>query len=155
MRAGRPGATRFPLPLSGWVRGGYAFLGTEYGGTWSPPSSQWTRLSVTFTTGPATTDVRVYVHGWYAQALFAADDLMLAGPDSRTTVPVPPADLAPSETTSHSVRLAPGSSHAYAVPAVDTAGESRPCTATGAGSPGATDLRTWPRTSPPASTPSR
>jgi hypothetical protein len=91
--------------LSGWVRGGYAFLGTEFGGTWSPPSGQWTRLSVTFATGPATTQVRVHVHGWYAQAAFGADDLVLSGPDSTSTVPVPPADLAPSETTSHSVRL--------------------------------------------------
>ncbi|MFC5001610.1 fibronectin type III domain-containing protein [Dactylosporangium cerinum] len=98
----RPSAT---YTLSGWVRGGYAFLGTELGGTWAPPSGQWTRLSVTFTTGPTTTDVRVHVHGWYAQAAFAADDLVLSGPDSRTTVPVPPIDLAPSETTSHSVRL--------------------------------------------------
>lgn len=147
--------------LSGWVRGGYAFLGTEYGGTWSPPSGQWTRLSVTFATGPATTNVRVYVHGWYAQAPFGADDLVLSGPDSQTTVPVPPTDLAPSETTSHSLRLAwtgspgasryriyedgalrattassvpqvvltglaPGSSHTYAVSAVDAAGESAP-----------------------------
>ncbi|MGI5181417.1 fibronectin type III domain-containing protein [Dactylosporangium sp. CA-152071] len=91
--------------VSGWVRGGYAFLGTELGGTWSPPSGQWTRLSVPFTTGPATTTVRVYVHGWYAQAAFEADDLVLSGPDSPSTVPAPPTDLSPSETTSHSVRL--------------------------------------------------
>jgi hypothetical protein len=147
--------------LSGWVRGGYAFLGTEHGGTWSPPSAQWTRLSVAFTTGPSTRDVRVYVHGWYAQAPFGADDLLLTGPDSQTTVPLPPADLAPSETTSQSVRLAwtaspgasryglyqdgalraitassepaaavaglaPGSSHTFAVSAVNAAGESAP-----------------------------
>jgi hypothetical protein len=99
----RPGSS---YTISGWVRGGYAFLGTEYGGTWSPPSGQWTRLSVAFTTGPTTRDVRVYVHGWYAQAPFGADDLVLSGPDSPTTIPVPPSDLAPSETTSHSVRLA-------------------------------------------------
>jgi hypothetical protein len=91
--------------LSGWVRGGYAFLGTELGGTWAPPSGQWTRLSVTFTTGPSTTSVRVHAHGWYAQAAFSVDDLALAGPDSLTTVPVPPTDLAPTETTSQSVRL--------------------------------------------------
>jgi hypothetical protein len=152
----RPGSS---YTLSGWVRGGYAFLGTELGGTWSPPSGQWTRLSVTFTTGPATRDVRVYVHGWYAQAQFLADDLTLTGPDSLTTIPVPPADLAPAETTSQSVRLtwtgspgatryriyqdgtlrgttassepsvvvaglAPGSSHTFAVSALNAAGES-------------------------------
>lgn len=98
----RPGSS---YTLSGWVRGGYTFLGTEHGGTWSPPSALWTRLSVTFATGPATTSVRVHVHGWYAQAAFGADDLVLCGPDSPSTVPVPPVDLAPSETTSHSVRL--------------------------------------------------
>ncbi|MFF5231874.1 fibronectin type III domain-containing protein [Dactylosporangium sp. NPDC000521] len=98
----RPGSS---YTVSGWVRGGYAFLGSEFGGTWSPPTGQWTRLSVPFTTGPATTTVRVYVHGWYAQAAFEADDLVLAGPDSTGTVPAPPTDLAPSETTSHSVRL--------------------------------------------------
>lgn len=97
----RPGSS---YTLSGWVRGGYAFLGTEHGGTWSPPSGQWTRLSVAFSTGPATTSVRVYVHGWYAQAAFSADDLTLSGPDSSSTVPAPPADLAPSETCSDSRR---------------------------------------------------
>ena len=159
----RPNST---YTLSGWVRGGYAFIGTEFGGTWSPPGSQWTRLSVTIATSPSTVDVRVYVHGWYAQDLFAADDLVLAGPDSRTTIPAQPTDLAPSETTSHSTRLtwtgspgasryriyqdgvlristansepsavltglAPGSSHTFAVSAVDSAGESAPSESVG------------------------
>ncbi|MEE1821198.1 hypothetical protein PUR61_03145, partial [Streptomyces sp. BE20] len=32
---------------------------------WTPGGSGWHQLSTTFTTGPATTGVTVYLHGWY------------------------------------------------------------------------------------------
>src|SRR5262249_46336341 len=56
--------------LSAWVRGNYAFIGTtgaaSNGSTFAPSAPTYVRLSVSFTTGSATT-VQIFVHGWYAQ----------------------------------------------------------------------------------------
>ncbi|MGP3935769.1 chitinase [Nonomuraea sp. KM88] len=70
--------------LSAWVQGGYVFLGaTGTGGadpqTWGSPGAAWTRLHTTFTTGPSTTSVTVYLHGWYGQGPYLADDVVLDG----------------------------------------------------------------------------
>ena len=78
----QPNAT---YTLAGWVQGDYVFLGDSgTGGTdtdaWTPAASSWTELSASFTTGSATTSVTVYVHGWYAQPAYYADDLSLTGP---------------------------------------------------------------------------
>ncbi|MEV4412546.1 carbohydrate binding domain-containing protein [Catellatospora sp. NPDC049609] len=97
----QPGAT---YTLTAWVRGGYAFLGHDHGVAWTPPSAAWTQLSTSFT---ATADTAtVYLHGWYGQAAYQADDVVLSGPDSAARTPVAPATPIPDETTSHSVRLA-------------------------------------------------
>jgi len=71
--------------LTGWVEGNYVYLGDTGTGTsdtsnWTPAASSWTQLSTSFTTGAATTSVTIYVHGWYAQGSYHADDLSLAGP---------------------------------------------------------------------------
>ncbi|GAA1416150.1 fibronectin type III domain-containing protein [Catellatospora coxensis] len=90
--------------LSAWVRGGYAFLGHDHGVAWTPPSADWARLTTGFT---ATSDtVTVYLHGWYAQDAFTADDIVLTGPDSAVRVPAAPAAPTVGESTSHSVKLA-------------------------------------------------
>ncbi|WP_196279170.1 fibronectin type III domain-containing protein [Catellatospora vulcania] len=90
--------------LSAWVRGGYAFLGHDQGVAWTPPSAAWTRLTTGFT---ATSDtVTVYLHGWYAQDAFTADDVVLTGPDSAVRTPAAPAAPTAGETTSRSVKLA-------------------------------------------------
>ncbi|WP_282703965.1 glycoside hydrolase family 18 protein [Streptomyces sp. CC219B] len=110
----RPNST---YSLSGWVRGGYAYLGvTGTGGTdvstWTPDSTSWKQLSTTFTTGASTTSVTVYTHGWYGQAAYYADDISVYGPDGgggtdpEPTVPATPGGLAVSGTTSSSVSLA-------------------------------------------------
>ncbi|MEU3103629.1 chitinase [Streptomyces griseoflavus] len=110
----KPGST---YRLSGWVRGGYAYLGVTGTGTtdvstWTPDSGSWKELSTSFTTGSSTTSVTVYTHGWYGQAAYYADDVSVFGPDGGgggdpdPTVPGTPAGLAVSGTTSSSVSLA-------------------------------------------------
>lgn len=97
----QPGAS---YTLSAWVRGGYAFLGHDHGVAWTPPSAAWTRLTTTFT---ATADTaRIYLHGWYAQAAYVADDVVLDGPESTVRTPVAPDQPTVAETTSRSVKLA-------------------------------------------------
>ncbi|MGW1090577.1 chitinase [Streptomyces sp. NPDC002596] len=101
--------------LSGWVQGGYAYIGVTGTGTtdvstWSPDSSSWTKLSTSFTTGPSTTSVTVYIHGWYGQAAYLADDISVTGPDGGGTDPAPtipaaPAGLTVGTTTSSSIAL--------------------------------------------------
>jgi Fibronectin type III domain/Carbohydrate binding domain len=89
--------------LSAWVKGGYAFLGHDYGVIWAPPTSSWTRITTTFT--PSSSLVQIYLHGWYQGDAFEADDVVLAGPESGLRSPVAPTDLVPQETTSHSLKL--------------------------------------------------
>ncbi|MFE2089548.1 chitinase [Streptomyces sp. NPDC059460] len=102
--------------LSGWVQGGYAYIGVTGTGTtdvstWSPDSSSWTKLSTSFTTGPSTTSVTVYLHGWYGQAAYLADDISVTGPDGgggtdpAPTIPAAPAGLTVGTTTSSSIAL--------------------------------------------------
>lgn len=95
--------------LSGWVRGGYVFLGVEGAdAVWTPSAADYTRLSVTFTTGADQTSARVYVHGWYGQGTYHADDLSLDGPGGGedTEPPGVPDGLRVTGTTATSVSLA-------------------------------------------------
>ncbi|MFF8970603.1 chitinase [Streptomyces sp. NPDC014995] len=102
--------------LSAWVQGGYAYLGATGTGTtdvstWTPDSTTWKQLSTRFTTGASTTSVTVYLHGWYGQAAYLADDVSVHGPDGggggdpAPTIPAAPSGLAVSGTTSSSVSL--------------------------------------------------
>ncbi|MFC4328235.1 chitinase [Streptomyces andamanensis] len=102
--------------LSAWVQGGYTYLGATGTGTtdvstWTPDSAAWKQLSTTFTTGSSTTSVTVYLHGWYGQAAYYADDVSVSGPDGGgggdpdPTVPSTPAGLAAGNATSSSVDL--------------------------------------------------
>jgi len=103
--------------LTGWVEGDYVYLGDSgTGGSdtddWTPSAATWTELSTSFTTGAATTSVTVYIHGWYAQPVFYADDLSLTGPAGSgggggggTTPPAAPANLTVTGTTSSSASL--------------------------------------------------
>ncbi|MFF3394212.1 chitinase [Streptomyces sp. NPDC002669] len=112
--------------LSSWVQGGYAYLGASGTGTtdvstWSPGSGSWTRLTTSFKTGPNTTSVDVYTHGWYGQAAYLVDDVSVSGPDGGGStdpdpeIPAPPAGLGVGTTTSTSVALSwnavPGASN--------------------------------------------
>ncbi|MFD4606501.1 chitinase [Streptomyces sp. NPDC058440] len=101
--------------LSAWVQGGYTYLGATGTGTtdvstWTPDSAGWKQLSTTFTTGSSTTSVSVYLHGWYGQAAYYADDVSVFGPDGGGGDPAPkvpsaPGGLAVTGTTSSSVSL--------------------------------------------------
>ena len=89
--------------LSSWVQGPYVYLGTTGDGTtdvstWSN-SSSWNQLSTTFKTGASTKSVTVYLHGWYGQATYYADDVVLSGAAGATTAPpttAPPTTAPPT-----------------------------------------------------------
>ena len=95
--------------LSGWVRGSYVYLGVDGGAsTWASSPSAYSRLSVSFTTGAAQTSATIYVHGWYAQGTYQADDISLDGPGgggSDTQAPSAPTGLTSTGKTSSSVSL--------------------------------------------------
>ncbi|MCB5178438.1 chitinase [Streptomyces antimicrobicus] len=73
--------------LSAQVQGSYVHLGASGTGTqdvstWTPGSGGgWQKLSTTFTTGPSTTQVTVYTHGWYGQPAYHVDEFSVFGPD--------------------------------------------------------------------------
>ncbi|WP_340374680.1 carbohydrate binding domain-containing protein [Streptomyces sp. SS7] len=100
--------------LSGWVRGSYVYLGVDGGAsTWTSSPSAYSRLSVAFTTGSAQTSATVYVHGWYAQGTYYADDFTLDGPGGGgqdTQAPSAPTGLTSTGKTSSSVTLSWGAS---------------------------------------------
>ncbi|MFF4410880.1 carbohydrate binding domain-containing protein [Streptosporangium sp. NPDC001559] len=71
--------------LSGWVRGGYVFLGVTGTGTtdqstWTSSPAAYSQLTRTFTTGASTNSVTIYVNSWYGQGAYQADDIVLDGP---------------------------------------------------------------------------
>ncbi|MEO6082162.1 MAG: glycosyl hydrolase family 18 protein [Umezawaea sp.] len=75
--------------LSAWVQGSYTYLGvtgtsTGEKSTWTPGSGSWTRLALDFTSSSATT-VTVYLHGWYGQPPYFADDVAVDGPGTPPT----------------------------------------------------------------------
>ncbi|MFI7500151.1 carbohydrate binding domain-containing protein [Streptomyces sp. NPDC049687] len=96
--------------LSGWVRGSYVYLGVDGGAsTWTSSPSAYSQLSVSFTTGASQTSATIYVHGWYAQGTYYADDISLNGPGggggSDTQAPSTPTGLTSTGKTSSSVSL--------------------------------------------------
>ncbi|MFB7910428.1 chitinase [Kitasatospora sp. NPDC056076] len=93
--------------LSSWVQGSYVYLGARGTGggdpsTWTPGGTGWSQLSTSFTTGPGTTSVTVYLHGWYAQPAFLADDVTLLGPGGPQPSPSPTATATATGTASPS-----------------------------------------------------
>ncbi|NUR25156.1 MAG: carbohydrate-binding protein CenC [Catenulispora sp.] len=79
--------------FSGYVQGAYVYIGVTGGtSTWTPSATSWQQLSVSFTTAASQTSVQVYVHGWYAEPAYHADDLALTGPAG------PPPTTTPSTT---------------------------------------------------------
>ena len=104
----QPGAS---YSLSAWVQGNYVYLGDSGTGTsdtsaWTPSAAAWQQLTTAFTTGASTTSVTIYLHGWYAQGTYYADDVVLTGPSgSPPPSPAVPAGLAATAVTSSSVAL--------------------------------------------------
>lgn len=97
--------------LSGWVRGSYVYLGVTGGAsTWTPSAASYTQLSVSFTTGASQTSVQVYVHGWYGQPAYQADDISLDGPGGNPSGPGVPGAPSVTGTTNSSISLSWGAS---------------------------------------------
>ncbi|KJY31099.1 hypothetical protein VR45_25980 [Streptomyces sp. NRRL S-495] len=70
--------------LNATVRGPFAFVGVtgaagENASTWSG-QGDWNDLSVRVSTGPDTTELTVYFHGWYEQASYDVRRVSLTGP---------------------------------------------------------------------------
>lgn len=81
-----------PYTLSGYVRGTYVYLGASGTGTtdvstWAQSAPDWQQLTTTFRTGPSTTRVTIYTHGWYGTGAYHADDISLTGPGGETQQP--------------------------------------------------------------------
>ncbi|MFI8002801.1 chitinase [Streptomyces sp. NPDC086010] len=97
--------------LSAWVRGDYVYLGASGTGTtdvstWTQSAGAYKQLTTTFRTGPSTTSVTVYTHGWYGTPAYYADDLSLVGPGGApVTVPSTPTGLKAGTATASSVPL--------------------------------------------------
>ncbi|MFI0205495.1 chitinase [Streptomyces sp. NPDC016734] len=100
--------------LAAWVQGAYVYLGASGTGTtdvstWTQTPGAWKQLTTTFRTGPSTTSVTVYTHGWYGQPAHVTDDLSLVGPDpggpGQPRPPAAPTGLTASATSPTSVAL--------------------------------------------------
>jgi hypothetical protein len=100
--------------LSAWVEGNYVYLGDSGTGgtdtsTWTPSAAAWQQLTTSFTTGASASSVTIYLHGWYAQGTYAADDVSLTGPGGGPppppNSPPTPAGLTATGITSSSVSL--------------------------------------------------
>lgn len=93
--------------LSAWVKGSYTYLGIDGGASTWTPNADWTQLRVPITTGAATTRVTVFLHGWYGQPAYQADDVVLDGPGGTpdTSPPTVPAGLAVGDPSSSTLRL--------------------------------------------------
>ena len=69
--------------VSAWVRGNYVYLGITGGpSTWTPSATTYAQLSLSFTTAAGQTSAQLFLHGWYAQGTYNADDVVLDGPGS-------------------------------------------------------------------------
>src|SRR5262249_10298466 len=71
--------------------------------TWTPSAAGWSLLTLTFTASSST--AQVYLHGWYAQGTYFADDVTLTGQGGTPTPPPAPTGLAVTGTTTTSVSL--------------------------------------------------
>jgi chitinase len=112
--------------LSSWVQGPYVYLGTSGDGTtdvstWSN-SGSWNQLSTTFTTGASTTSVTVYLHGWYGQAAYYADDVALSGAAGATTSASASASASPTASASASASPTPTATTASPTPTATATG---------------------------------
>ncbi|MFJ5216920.1 chitinase [Streptomyces sp. NPDC088354] len=107
-----PGTT---YTYSAQVKGSYVYIGVDGGtSTWTPGTGgAYQQLSVSFTTGASQTSATVYVHGWYAQPTFWADDVSLSGPGGPTTpTPTPTPTDTPTPTPTPTDTPTGPSSHA-------------------------------------------
>ncbi|WP_086783457.1 chitinase, partial [Crossiella equi] len=100
--------------LTAWAQGSYTYLGASGTGTqdvstWAAGGNSWSQLSTSFSTGPNTTSVTVYTHGWYGTGTYYVDDVSLAGPPGSGNpdpqAPASPGGLRAPSVTASSVSL--------------------------------------------------
>ena len=85
--------------FSGDVEGSYVYLGITGGNdNWTPSATSWQQLSTSVTTGATQTSLQVYVHGWYGQPAYYADDFSLTGPGGGSS-PTTSASPTPSQSS--------------------------------------------------------
>ena len=76
--------------VTAWVRGNYVYLGVTGGASvWTTSSANYTQLTVSFTSGASQTSAELYLHGWYGQGTYHADDVSFDGPGGSATPGVP------------------------------------------------------------------
>ncbi|MEN3304189.1 MAG: hypothetical protein V7603_391 [Micromonosporaceae bacterium] len=99
--------------LSAYVNGAYVFLGVSgavSASTWTPSTGgAYSQLSVTFASGGATS-VTVFVHGWYGQGTYYADDFVMNGPGGAPSPSTTGTGTGASPTPSRSPSPSPTSS---------------------------------------------
>lgn len=95
--------------LSAHVKGSYIYLGVDGGASiWTPGTGgAYRQLSLNFTTGGSQASVTIYLHGWYAQGTYYADDVALLGPGGGDPTPSPTASPSPSTSPSPSPSPSP------------------------------------------------
>ncbi|MFC0433966.1 carbohydrate binding domain-containing protein [Kutzneria buriramensis] len=100
--------------LTAFVQGSYVYLGATGTGvnasTWTASAPSYQQLSTTFTTGASTTSVTVFVHGWYGQPAYYADDVSLTGPAG-----TPPTSTTDTTTTTTTVTPPPNTGWTHPV----------------------------------------
>ena len=121
--------------LSAWVQGNYVYLGASGTGgtdpsTWSS-NGAWNQLTTSFTTGASTTSVTVYLHGWYGQGTYYADDVSLLGPggtSSSSSGPTTPSTTPPTtpSTTPSTTPTTPSTSPTSTPPPPPNTGFNHP-----------------------------
>ncbi|GAA4075391.1 glycosyl hydrolase family 18 protein [Nonomuraea soli] len=99
----RPSTT---YTVSAWVRGNYVYLGVTGATSRWTSSATYSQLSFTFTTGASQNTAEVYLHGWYGQGTYHADDVSLDGPGG----PSPSPTVTSSPTASPTVTASPTAS---------------------------------------------
>ncbi|MCX4743966.1 glycosyl hydrolase family 18 protein [Kitasatospora sp. NBC_01287] len=143
--------------LSAYVQGSYVYLGATGTGagsdpsTWTPGNASYGQLSTGFTTGASTTSVTVYLHGWYGQPAYYADDVSLTGPagSSPTPTSAPPSTAPPSSAPPTSAP--PSSAPPTSTPPTSAPPSSAPPTSAPPSS--APPTSTPPTSAPPSSAP--
>jgi chitinase len=96
--------------FSGYVEGSYVFIGVTGGNDdWTPSATGWQQLTTSFTTSASQTSLQVYVHGWYAEPTYYADDFALIGPGG-TSSPSTSPSTSPSASPTTSPSSSPSSS---------------------------------------------
>ncbi|MDX2393044.1 glycoside hydrolase family 18 protein [Streptomyces sp. DK15] len=100
--------------LAAWVQGAYVYLGATGTGTtdtsvWTQSAGAWKQLTTGFRTGPSTTSVTVYTHGWYGRPAHHTDGVTLIGPDpggpGQPQPPAAPTGLTATAASAGSVAL--------------------------------------------------